>query len=33
MKDHPTTPLIGHTFGCYKGKGYIYGGSSNDVIN
>lgn len=32
-KNHPTNPLIGHTFGSYKGKGYIFGGSSNDCIN
>lgn len=32
-KDHPTSPLIGHSFGCFKGKGFIYGGSSNDVVN
>lgn len=25
--------MIGHSFGCYKGKGYVYGGSSNDVLN
>lgn len=31
--DHPTTPISGHTFGCYKGRGFIYGGSSIDITN
>lgn len=33
IKDHPSVPIIGHSFGCYKSKGYVYGGKSADVMN
>jgi hypothetical protein len=33
IKDHLSVPIIGHSFGCYKGKGYVYGGKSADIMN
>jgi hypothetical protein len=31
--DHAPIPIVGHSFGCYRNKGYIYGGKSSDVMN
>jgi len=30
---HPNIPVYGHTFSCYKGKGFAYGGISHDIMN